>query len=114
VTEQAMNGLALILWTVLGILLSPILIPVAIARHNRSEKRKRERACAFTCVNCGKLLGTASLNLADIEWGARMEGIRRAGYCPRIIRWLHAICANCGQGYAYQEKEDSFHVVRTS
>jgi|SRR5579872_749517 len=70
----------------------------------------RSFAKRFPCANCGTILGIKSLELADTEWERQLEEMRRehSDVKFKIVRTLHAICANCGTKYRFVKKDRTF------
>ena len=91
----------------------PVMFPVAMIQHTLAERRKQRRVLKARCVRCGEILGPAALDRADVEWSAHVEQMFRdhPGIRFRMVRTVHAVCADCGQAYRYDEKADAFEPV---
>ncbi len=88
----------------------PIILPLVAALHTLDQRRRRTAANVFTCVRCGKILGSGALALASAQWAEHMARLHREhpGYRFRIVRDLDAVCTRCGTSYRYDEIQHTF------
>ncbi|MBN70070.1 MAG: hypothetical protein CME32_12430 [Gimesia sp.] len=105
-------NLAVLLGIAICMLLLPVILPLTVLGQKRYQKRLRGLAEKYVCVECGELLGTEAIQLADERWEEMSEERRRRS--PnikfRLVRNLQAICPHCGCEYRYQEAEATFIV----
>jgi hypothetical protein len=101
---------SIFIFAIAFILLLPLWIPLVALIHARYQKRMYTVAEGFRCHVCGVVLGRASIEQADDEWGKYFDGLHRQnpGYRFRIERTVHAICTECGQSYRFCEKTNAF------
>ncbi len=102
--------------SVVAVILSPVLLPIALLLHARDETRMRALADHFACLSCGGILGADLLRLADEAWSAHMAELTR-GHGDRIVRFrvekrFDAICANCGTYHKFVPKDRTFILAR--
>ena len=98
-----------------GLLALPILLPLAMIGHLRSQLRLRKLVGQFLCVACGAKLGINALRIADQRWAEevrRIQAVSPRAKIVRMIRRLHAVCPGCGCEYTYLEKRHT--LVKTS
>lgn len=96
------NG-SVILVLVAFVLLSPVLVPIGVAMGALDRRRLKAAVRDFVCLNCGSVLGTISLELAeDAQRSETRELLRRwSGGRLRIVKTYSAICPSCGARYAF-------------
>lgn len=97
-----------------GVLLSPVLIPIAAWQIRRTERRRTAAALRFPCEKCGQLLGQAALDRANAEWKVTVEKLRleHPNTLFRLLRTVQATCVSCHQEYSYDEAADTFRPVK--
>jgi hypothetical protein len=97
-------------FAILFIFCLPILMPIALLSYAREQKRMYFAAEQFRCIECSAILGRASIQRADDEWGRYMEELHRQnpGYRFRVDRTVQAICTECGKQYRFCEKTNRF------
>ena len=88
----------------------PVMLPVAMIQHVRTQRRRQRRAERTPCLRCGAGLGEAALARADAAWAEYVSKLHREypGARFRLVRSVWAVCAACGQRYDYDEKTDTF------
>ncbi len=88
---------------VAGILLLPVLVPVAWMQHASEKRRMQAAARQTTCTECGCLLTDESLTRAEDLWSAYMEKWQRDHPTMRfrVVRPYDAVCFACGQEYKW-------------
>lgn len=99
------------IYVITFLLLSPVLIPIACLLGFFDDRQKNKAANRFPCTNCGQILGTISIELANTEQYESMQRILRENPGMRIQpaeRTTHAICSNCGAKFTYLEKDRLF------
>src|SRR5579871_1587260 len=107
-----MDAMKALLLTPCYIAFLPIVVALWLA-HRNDLISLRKTANEFRCVSCGMILGMKSLELAETECMRHMEELRRQnpGVKFRMIRNLHAICANCGTMFSFVKKDRTFVVT---
>jgi methionyl-tRNA synthetase len=101
----------LFFWKMIGgILLFPILIPIALMQHSWEEKQKKKIVEQTRCIRCGNYLGVNSMELADQKWEKYIQKRQKEnpGVRFRTLRLVHAICVSCGTEYFFRENEKRF------
>lgn len=88
----------------------PFIAPVMFVLSSIDARRRRKAAGEFVCVECGQLLGTESLSLADKVEAERSCKLSKKypNARLRIIRLVDAICPTCGKRYKYLKTERHF------
>jgi hypothetical protein len=101
---------AFLAFAVAFILLSPVFVPIAFLFHARDQKRMYLAAEGFRCIECGAVLGRASIERADDEWERYMDELHRQnpGYRFRVVRTVQAICTKCEKQYRFCETTNRF------
>jgi hypothetical protein len=104
-----------VIFVIGAIVLTPILLPIALYQHARDEKRMRALVETFACLSCGRVLGAASLNLADnawrvylTEWAHKFEG---TAIRYRVVKYFDAICPHCGAYHKFVPKQRTFSLL---
>ena len=95
------------------LLLSPVLIPIACLLGSFEYRQKNKAANRFPCTNCGRILGTIAIELADTEQSEFMQRILHENPGMRIRpadRITYAICSNCRAKFTYLEKDKLFKI----
>ena len=84
-----------------------LLVSYAFIRYKNYRRKLFLAADRFNCESCGKNLGRASVNLADETWSTYFAQLVRNNpglrYRIRMLRTFHAICAQCGETYFFDE-----------
>lgn len=98
-----------------GLVLSIILLPIAIVFGTVGDRQKRKVADRFPCTNCGHIIGSQAIDLANIKQRAAIDRLQRE--YPKLKsrlppRTIHAICTRCGTNFKYLEKDKIFKVER--
>jgi len=85
-------------------------VPYAIGRHYLYQHRLRSAAKRSACPICGRPLGISALFEADEGWRSHIARLHRAhpGARLRLIRFVHAICADCGARLSFREHSGTF------
>jgi hypothetical protein len=101
---------AFLAFVVAFILLSPVWVPIALLLHARDQKRMYLAAEGFRCIECGAVLGKASIERADDEWKRYMDELHRQnpGDRFRVVRTVHAICIECEKQYRFCKTTNRF------
>ena len=88
----------------------PLLLALVAALHARHRRRLRAAADRTSCVGCGRLLGRAAVDAADVGWTGHMAELRRRHPHSflRVVRFLYARCTACGTGYDWKVQSLSF------
>ena len=95
----------------LVLLTFPVSMPLIGLLHALEVRRLRAAAASMRCVRCGQVLGRASLDAADAAWAAEMAELQRRfpGTRFRTVRRCHALCAACGTGYGWNDRDRRLH-----
>ncbi len=91
------------------LLAMPVLLPLGMIAHVRSQRRLKTLVGKLPCVNCGALLGGEALRIADERWAKEVQQRQAASpgsIVGRMIRRVHAVCPHCDCEYTYFEKEN--------
>lgn len=94
----------------LCLLAMPVLLPLGVIAHVRSQRRLKTLLGKSPCVSCGTLLGAESLRIADEHWAKEVQQRQAASpgsIVGRMIRHVHAVCLHCGCEYTYLERENA-------
>jgi hypothetical protein len=102
-----------VLIAVLVVIASPVLIPVALALHERERRAMRAIAETTRCKRCGATLGAASLEQADQAWADHVAALHRdhPGVRFRLLRGLWALCAVCAARYGFNAERRVFTLL---
>ncbi|HKX30599.1 MAG TPA: hypothetical protein VJ302_23120 [Blastocatellia bacterium] len=105
-----MNKLWVTLLAIVVVLFLPLILVAVSVWHGVYLRRLRAAANQFRCASCGQILGSRSIQLADEEWGRRMQEFMKLhpGVRLRMVRNLHAICPTCGKQYQFVEQIRTF------
>jgi hypothetical protein len=93
------------------LVLFPVIIPIVFIIGYFEDRQKQQAADRFPCTNCGKILGTISIDLADTERHKFMQRVLRENPGIRIrpaMRTVYAICSNCQANFTYLKKDKLF------
>jgi hypothetical protein len=93
-----------------GLLLSPFAF-VSLAADERKKNATAERQ---RCIDCGRPLDSAAVELGHKQWRAYLDRLHELLNAISVnIKecGLHAVCTHCGCAYQYLEREDRFHKV---
>ena len=88
----------------------PLLLLLIEALEARDRRCLRAAADRTSCIGCGRLLGQAALDAADVGWAAHMAELRRRYPVSflRVARFLRARCTACGTDYDWEAQSRSF------
>jgi predicted RNA-binding Zn-ribbon protein involved in translation (DUF1610 family) len=96
------------------VLLSPIIIPILLILCSIDDLQKRKAADRFPCTNCGHILGSPAIDLADIKQQELIDRLQREHPNMKLrlsARTVHAICTRCGTQFTYLDKTRTFKAV---
>ena len=96
---------------ILLLLTSPVWIPVLKVSSIIDKRRQRKAAMLFACVNCGKILGSEALKLADKTEAETVSEFQRQHPDVKFFRrrrTLDAICTACGMRYTFRKDTQTF------
>ncbi len=88
----------------------PLLLALAAALHAQDRRRLRAAADRTSCVRCGRLLGRAAVDAADVGWAAHMAELQRRHPLVflRVVRFPYARCTARGTDYDWEVQSLSF------
>ncbi len=89
----------------------PITLPIVSFLDRRDKRRQLAVIAAMPCVNCGIILGLASMELAQKERWAHHARHSRPGYKYRLARLMDALCPACRTPYLWESKARAFEVT---
>jgi hypothetical protein len=109
---RRVNTAIAVITAIAGLILSPVLLPIALFLHSRDQKRMHVLAEIFACLSCGRILGADSLRLADEVWAVHLAELARdyegTGIRYRVVRNFDAICPHCGTYHKFMPKDRTF------
>jgi len=88
----------------------PVIVPYALIANALTDRRRQRDADNFSCVQCGKILGHASIAKANEYWREHVGELHKRfpGARLRLVRDVWAICDVCGARYNYRTKDKAF------
>jgi hypothetical protein len=109
--RNVVEPISMFIFIVIGLVLSPLLVPIGLLLYERDQKRMYAIAEKFRCMACGVVLGMASIQRSNDEHGRYMNELHSQfpdAYSISSDWPFDAICANCGTGYVFSQKTRSF------
>jgi hypothetical protein len=90
----------------------PIMFPLAMIALNIRDRQKQSSADKFRCTECGTILGTLGIQLADSKFSEYIDRLHEEnpGWRLRIVKTIHGICSNCQAKFIYLEQEQTFKI----
>lgn len=88
----------------------PVIVPYALITNAFADRRRKRDADDFYCIQCGNILGQASIAKADEYWRGHVRELHKRfpGGRLRLVRDVWAICTACGARYNYRTKDKTF------
>ena len=101
------NKLVVFFIMVLGVLLLPIILPIALIQDRQRKQSIKQVVCGYICASCGVLLGVEAIRLGNERWAAVVSDSHKQypNIRFRIQRDVHAVCPNCGCEYGYRDAD---------
>ncbi len=100
-------------WSLTGVALSPVLLPIALLQLAAEKKRMQAAARRTPCARCGSVLTEGALVRAEDVWAAHMAQLRQSNptLLFRVMRPYDAICTTCGQAYKWLERSRTWEAI---
>lgn len=94
----------------------PVLVPCALLAIALDDRRRKRDADNFTCIQCGNILGQASIAKASEYWREHVRKLHKhyPGGRLRLVRDVYAICTVCGARYTYSTRDKTYILRRPS
>ena len=88
----------------------PVILPYALIANALTDRRRKRDAANCSCIQCGNILGQASIAKADEYWREHVRELhtRFPGVRLQLVRDVWAICDVCGARYSYRAKDQTY------